>query len=328
MGIYIWWHESRNSKQINLIAHQSVLITGCDSGFGQAASLALSDLGVTVFATCLTETGLAQLKALRPNSSKLIPILMDVRSEKSVENARSVVQHLLTQRGPSNSNRELWALISNAGIQPWQGVDDLLTVQNYKDTMDVNFYGPIRVIHTFRPLIERSKGRIIFISSIRGLVVFSENGPYATSKHALEAYADALRREMTTSFGVSIHVIQPGGFKTKIMGGAADRFQAQWETAGEEIRQKYGSRWFEARRKAWVDACKPHAQPTNLEPIMNAFIHATLARYPHNYYVVGSDAWILYIVSLLPKWLQDQYFQRKFTNTFPLPISTTFNKEP
>ncbi|MBL8989913.1 MAG: SDR family NAD(P)-dependent oxidoreductase, partial [Gemmatimonadetes bacterium] len=80
---------------------------------------------------------------------------------------------------------------------------------------DVNVYGPYRVTKAFAPLLIESKGRVTTVGSISGILSGPLFGPYSMSKHAIEAYADALAVEMAR-FGVRVSVIEPGNYKSEI----------------------------------------------------------------------------------------------------------------
>jgi NAD(P)-dependent dehydrogenase (short-subunit alcohol dehydrogenase family) len=71
------------------------------------------------------------------------------------------------------------------------------------------------VTQAFAPLIIESKGRIVNISSISGVLDWPMGGPYSMSKHAIEAYNDTLALEMAR-FDVNVSVIEPGNYKSDI----------------------------------------------------------------------------------------------------------------
>jgi NAD(P)-dependent dehydrogenase (short-subunit alcohol dehydrogenase family) len=80
---------------------------------------------------------------------------------------------------------------------------------------DVNVFGPYRVTKAFAPMLMESKGRITTIGSISGILSGPFLGAYSMSKHAVEAYTDALAAEMA-GFGVKVSVIEPGNYKSEI----------------------------------------------------------------------------------------------------------------
>ena len=79
-------------------------------------------------------------------------------------------------------------------------------------------------------LIIESKGRISIIGSIAGTLSSATWGPYSMTKHAMEAYADALKEEMD-KFGVHVSLIEPGTYKSKIADSALERMEKRNQTA-------------------------------------------------------------------------------------------------
>jgi NAD(P)-dependent dehydrogenase (short-subunit alcohol dehydrogenase family) len=88
-------------------------------------------------------------------------------------------------------------------------------MDEFDTVMDVNVYGPWRVTQAFAPLIIASKGRITNISSINGINAPPKLGAYSMSKHAVEAFTDALAEEIAPE-GVQVSVVQPGTYKSQI----------------------------------------------------------------------------------------------------------------
>ncbi len=82
----------------------------------------------------------------------------------------------------------------------------------------------LHMVQAFLPLLRGTKegrpGRIVNISSVSGRIAYPFMGPYAASKHALEALSDSLRRELMI-YGVDVIVIQPGSVDTPIWDKAA-----------------------------------------------------------------------------------------------------------
>uniref|UniRef100_A0A2C9LKL2 Uncharacterized protein n=1 Tax=Biomphalaria glabrata TaxID=6526 RepID=A0A2C9LKL2_BIOGL len=93
-------HDTRTLSRLKVGGYHNrhVLVTGCDSGFGQRTVIKLDNLGFKVFAGCLTEDG---KKYLSQNCSKsVVPFLLDVRSNESIQSALDLVkQHLPENTG-------------------------------------------------------------------------------------------------------------------------------------------------------------------------------------------------------------------------------------
>ncbi|MCB1616126.1 MAG: SDR family NAD(P)-dependent oxidoreductase, partial [Pseudomonadales bacterium] len=89
--------------------------------------------------------------------------------------------------------------------------------------LDINVMGTFRVNQAFLPLLQ-SGARIVNISSETGWQSGGPfNGAYAMSKHAIEAYSDSLRRELCF-LGIAVIKIQPGPFKTEMVGSIEQNF--------------------------------------------------------------------------------------------------------
>jgi len=135
-----------------------VLITGCDRGFGRATARALDKMGACVLATCLTKEGEQSLKSV--TSEKLKTFQMDVTNSKQIRDVYSEVRREISSAG-------LWGLVNNAGIiccSPieWTPLDD------FKRSADVNLWGMIDVTKTFLPLLKKTPGRVVNLSSMLG----------------------------------------------------------------------------------------------------------------------------------------------------------------
>ncbi len=87
-----------------------------------------------------------------------------------------------------------------------------------------------RVTKAFAPLIIKSKGRISVIGSISGTLSDATWGPYAMTKFAMEASADALADEMK-QFDVRVSLIEPGAYRSNIGKSALDRIVKQDQSA-------------------------------------------------------------------------------------------------
>ena len=84
-------------RQLKIRDYQSryVLVTGCDSGFGNKLAKQLDELKVNVFACCLTKTAVENFRKI--SSSKLTAIEMDVTKDASIEKAMEIVKRTLPE---------------------------------------------------------------------------------------------------------------------------------------------------------------------------------------------------------------------------------------
>jgi retinol dehydrogenase-16 len=288
---------------ISKLNARHVFITGCDSGFGHLLAVKLVSAGIPTFAGCYTEKGKVELTQKCKNlSGQLWTVSLDVTDSKSVSSAYDSVKQQLHGNG-------LWGLVCNAGIINTMAPDDWLNVDDYKNVVEVNTYGVIRTCQTFKPLIKKTKGRIVIITSVIGRVAPPTTGPYAVSKYAAEAYADILRRE-GKPFGFTVHILEPSLFKTTMLN--IDLFQKGldrlWRRLSDETKTEYGEEFYTGMKNAVSKNISKNADD-NLNLVVDTYYHALTARYPRLRYYVGNPAVIFYIpLSFLPTFLQDLVF--------------------
>ncbi|CAJ0939750.1 unnamed protein product, partial [Mesorhabditis belari] len=280
-----------------------VFVTGCDSGFGRLTSLYLAAKGVNVFAGCYTEKGQEELqrKADCLRMGKLYPIRLDITKDESVDAAYKRIREIL-----SDHNASLWAVINNAGIFSIFGPDAWCGIEEYKMSLDVNTLGAVRICHKFMPLLKHSKGRIVTMGSSAGRIHGLFVGPYVTAKFAVEAYMDCLRLELR-QFGVSVHILEPGAFKTDLLSEEAQnkRIDTIWGKLTESVRIEYGETFKENFKQAWHTGVSIVANP-HLEWVVENYFHALFSRWPRLRYYTGWDAIFCFIpLSIFPTFLQD-----------------------
>jgi NAD(P)-dependent dehydrogenase (short-subunit alcohol dehydrogenase family) len=187
---------------------KAVLITGASSGIGLRATELLASKGYFVYAGARKQKDLDALNALE----NVEAIQLDVTIPDEIESAVETIR---------KSGRGLYGLVNNAGV--FTGGPLIETdIGELQWLFDVNVYGVYRVTQAFAPLIIESKGRIVNISSISGVLDWHMGGPYSMSKHAIEAYNDTLALELAR-FDVGVSVIEPGNYKSDISMSARDR---------------------------------------------------------------------------------------------------------
>jgi NAD(P)-dependent dehydrogenase (short-subunit alcohol dehydrogenase family) len=123
------------------------------------------------------------------------------------------------------------AIVNFAGILAVGSMVDI-EEDTLQRVLDVNLMGTFRVNREFFPLVNNRQGRIVNISSETGWQSGAPfNGAYATSKHAIEAYSDSLRRELAL-LDIPVVKIQPGPFKTDMVSGIEGQFDRAIEGSG------------------------------------------------------------------------------------------------
>ncbi|XP_029640072.1 retinol dehydrogenase 7 [Octopus sinensis] len=275
-----------------------VLVTGCDTGFGNMLAKQLDELGFNVFAACLTKEGVADLRGCC--TQKLEAFLMNVTKKEEIEKAEKLVRSRLPD------DKGLWALVNNAGVLGTFLFPECMTRKHYDEVMDVNIYGTIGVTTAFLPLLRVSRGRIVNVSSIFGKVTPSTCIPYCISKHAVESYSNGLRCALIIQ-NVTVHIIQPGGFATNLTSFETIERRAirDFEASPIEVQQYYGKKAFDHFISVLRDITG--YLDTNLQRVVSCHIHAITARYPKYRYTPGFDAqFLIPLLRMLPVWLSDR----------------------
>ena len=179
-----------------------ILITGALGGLGTATITQLTKNLWHVFASDVNPDILEKYK----DNQWVTPVLMDITNQNSIDVAFDII---------AKQTSGLDAIINLAGILVVGSMVEL-PIEMIQKTIDINLLGAYRINQKFLPLIINRKGRIINISSETGWQTAAPfNGAYALSKYALEAYSDALRRELAF-LDIKVIKIQPGPFKTEM----------------------------------------------------------------------------------------------------------------
>jgi NAD(P)-dependent dehydrogenase (short-subunit alcohol dehydrogenase family) len=149
--------------------------------------------------------------------------------------------------------------------------------------IEVNLIGQYAVTQAFLPLIRRGEGRVVFVSSIGGLVATPFLSAYSASKFGVEALADSLRREVRP-WGIDVVVIEPGSIATPIWERGAERFDAR--KPPREQTRLYGDQ-LEAMRAESMATAERGIPP---DRVAKTIARAIGARRPKTRYLVGRDA--------------------------------------
>jgi NAD(P)-dependent dehydrogenase (short-subunit alcohol dehydrogenase family) len=197
---------------------KAVLITGANSGLGRVMAEAMAARGYFVYAGARKDADLAELDAIE----NIRAVRLDVNQQDQIDAAVKTIRE---------AGRGLYGLVNTAGVAVLSPLIEI-SEEDFHYQMNANIYGVYRVTRAFAPLIIESKGRISVIGSISGTLSDATWGPYSMTKHAMEAFADALADEMK-QFGVSVSLIQPGAYRSNIGKSALDRMERQNQSAAD-----------------------------------------------------------------------------------------------
>lgn len=176
-----------------------ILITGARAGIGLDVALRLLDRGYTVYVTVHSESSVEPLKdRLLAFGDRAIVEKLDILQEAD----RLKVK-----------NWNIDVLINNAAIGD-SGPLDEIPAQRMRDVIETNVIATLQLTQeVLRQMKVRRQGRVIFISSLAGLMPTPFFSPYSFTKFAIESIASSLRKEVK-SFGIYVSVINPGGYNT------------------------------------------------------------------------------------------------------------------
>jgi len=169
---------------------RSVLVTGGNRGIGLAIARRLAAAGDAVTVTSRSGDEIDGLTVAK----------CDVRDAESVDRAFEVAEQ---------ANGPVEVVVANAGVTS----DQLLALMSedaFTSVIDTNLTGAYRVARrAVRPMIRLRRGRIIFISSVVGLLGSAGQANYAASKAGLVGMARSLARELG-SRNITVNVVAPG----------------------------------------------------------------------------------------------------------------------
>ncbi|KAI8868794.1 NAD(P)-binding protein [Ramicandelaber brevisporus] len=283
----------------------AIVITGTSSGMGHETALRLATAGYTVFAGVRKpdDGKIIEAKhsaAARGNvrAGKLIPIIIDVTDQASVDAAVVTVSDYINDRGIP-----LAGVVNNAGIVDNKPMDYADPDESAQEIMAVNFFGALRVGQAFMPLLRRDKGRLVNITSIMHWLLGPGHGIYCASKAALAQATNCWRAE-AAQFGVAVVGVEPGGIYTELWNKMAFRIEehereaARLRAAGQLDNPVLLYDRNIMIKKKTLYSLKDMAFPA--VAVSDAVEHALLAPWPKYVYRAGHDAYLLsFITGLL-----------------------------
>ncbi|XP_012321583.1 17-beta-hydroxysteroid dehydrogenase type 2 [Aotus nancymaae] len=302
-----------SGQELLPVDQKAVLVTGGDCGLGHDLCKYLDELGFTVFAGVLNENGPGAAELRRTCSSRLSVLQMDVTNPVQIKDAYSKVVATLQDRG-------LWAVINNAGVLGFPCDGELIPMTDYKQCMAVNFFGTVEVTKTFLPLLRKSKGRLVNVSSIGGGAPMAKLASYGPTKAAVAMFSSVLRLELS-KWGVKVVYIQPGGFRTGIAGTSDEWEKLEkkiLEQLPREVQEDYGQDYILAQRN-FLHLINSRAS-TDFSPVLQDIQHAISAKSPFTFYTPGKAAymWICF-ASFLPAGIYDYLSERNLGKIGPVP---------
>jgi NADP-dependent 3-hydroxy acid dehydrogenase YdfG len=185
---------------LNVLGARTALVTGASSGIGERISLDLAALGYRVVAVARRQERLeALVQSSQSNGAEIIAVRTDVTDAAQ---ARHAVQEAVRLTG------RLDVVVNNAGV----GVVGPALGSNLEDwerMVQLNLMGVLNVTHASLPvMVDQEEGHLVAISSAAGRHVHAGYGVYSATKHAVGAFYESIRLELSSS-GIRTTLIEP-----------------------------------------------------------------------------------------------------------------------
>ncbi len=212
------------------LSNQVALVTGGGSGLGYSIAKCLSSAGAQVIITGRREDVLKQ--ACDELGNGVTYMVYDVTD---TDNAKGFIDRIVSEYGSID------ILINNAGRHCKKQVDDM-TVQDFRDIMDVHLYGSFALSQAAIPYMRQKKsGSIVFISSMSAFLGMTQVSAYGSAKSALLGLTRCLAGDISKD-GIRVNAIAPGFIDTPMFHKAVDSdLPRQQKILGHTPMNRYGS---------------------------------------------------------------------------------------
>ena len=272
----------------------SVLVTGAGRGIGLAITERMSGRGWDVYATARSADALRNLERL----PHVHPIQLDITD-------RSAIAGLADQL-PST----LSGVVNNAGIIV-NGPVEALSLDDLSRQLDVNVTAQIGVTQAVLPKLRERQGRVVFMSSVSGLITLPGTGAYSASKYALESLADALRMELRP-WRIPVSLIEPGPTRTDMWGDALLEHDRMAAALSEEHRELYAAHLAGSRKL--LGRTQKHVGDPN--KVVKAVEHALTSKRPKRRYLCDNISRVQKaVISVTPTAVNDAILSAATTST-------------
>jgi short-subunit dehydrogenase len=184
----------------------TVVVTGASAGIGRATALAFARQGATVVAAARREERLRELVAeIEQRGGRGLAVRCDVSEPEDIDDLRAKVEAAYGRCD---------VLVNNAGI-PGGGRFTDLTVEQIERIVRVDYLGVLYCTKAFLPMMLRAgRGHIVNVASLAGRFATPGASVYASAKHAVVAFSEALHFEVAPQ-GVSVTTVNPGFVSTE-----------------------------------------------------------------------------------------------------------------
>jgi NADP-dependent 3-hydroxy acid dehydrogenase YdfG len=220
--------ENNNSNKV-------AIVTGASSGIGYATSLALSKAGIRVAVGARRMDRLQEIeKQIVRNGDErrggegeiFIQRKLDVTSKSDCD---SFVDTVAKKWGRVD------ILINNAGLMPLSHFKNC-KVEEWEQMIDVNIKGVLYCTSAVIPyMLDKKSGHIVNISSVAGRIVFAGGSVYCATNHAITAFSEGLRKELSPEYNIRVTCIEPGAVSTELLETITDESMSKFVEASKSM---------------------------------------------------------------------------------------------
>jgi len=198
-----------------MLRDKVVIVTGASSGIGYATALALSKAGAKVAAGARRVDKLESLKIdVQENGGEILIKNLDVTKKEECDSFINLV---------NKTWNRIDILINNAGIMPLSFFKNL-KISEWEEMIDVNLKGVLFCTAAVIPyMISQKSGHIVNISSVAGRIIFPAGSVYCATKHAVTAFSEGLRQELSQRYNIKVTCIEPGVVSTELPNTITDK---------------------------------------------------------------------------------------------------------
>ena len=287
-----------------------VLITGCSSGFGRGMVSQFLKQGWIAIATLRKASERRSIFSdeMRAYPDRLFVTPLDLTDADERRNIVEFVQ---------NRFNRLDCLVNNAGYGLFGALEDL-TEQQIRRQMEVNFFGAAFLTRDLLPLLRKSRGRVIMMSTLFGFSSFPLSSVYCASKFAIEGLAESLYHELKPH-GVQVTLVEPAGYRTSF-GDNVVWGETSFEPTSAFVQQSENYRRF----KQTLTSGKGHASA----PVVQAVVRLASAKQMPLRCRIGAGSHMLYLLrKFFPQRLSTALLSAHYDKIFLKPVPETWRDD-
>lgn len=268
---------------------KNILITGCSSGIGYVSAKGLKDRGYHVITTARKAEDVEKLQA-----EGFECLLLDYADTNSVQQCAAALYDLI--------GTELYGVFHNGAYGQPGAVEDL-SRETLEKQFAANVFGWMELNNLLIPHMRKNnRGRIIFNSSVLGLVSLPFRGAYNASKYAIEGFADTLRLELSDT-NIKVCLVEPGPIESRFRPNALKAMKENIDMETSVHHSRYKTVLKRLAKEGHVDQFTLPA-----DAVLDKVILCLEKTHPKPHYYVTKPTYIMgYLKRLLPTKLMDKF---------------------